>query len=230
MLKISSRNPVASLMFLMLSVYVVYSCSVLLGATRLASAYFAGATLGAVTGWLKWDAIRGLWTRRKDDTPEIDPLKSPWGNGTELFANEWVLELSVTVPPINFSSKSMVEFHRRVQMYCQIASAAVAFFPDGKYLIGRDGSMRKIVDDETLAFFCELPQVKAAIDFDDLPRFDTIEHRLKTSSPTSAMEKAQNCVLIDVHAHGTILGSDEVALSRMPRFATRDGMIIVESC
>ena len=153
-----------------------------------------------------------------------EPLKPLWGNGDEIFAKEWVLSLSTKVPEVDFVREYSVEgFYRKLGYYHSAAKAAVSYFPDGKYRIGRDGSMSKIYNEE--AGLAELLHVNATIDFMDLPYFETVERRL-TTKPTTFMEKGKNCVLLDVHAHGVENGTKEYY---MPRFAVRDGKVIVES-
>lgn len=180
----------------------------------------AGITFGGMAIWVWPKAVRKHGAKQ-------ELSKSLWVDGTNLFASEWVLDLSVEVPDVVVSNVSMFEFYRQLENYYGIAKAAVGYFSDGKYLIARDGSMRKIGSDEASRLLA-LWQVSAAIDFDDLSDVDTISRRL-VAKPATSMEMAKNCVLIDVHAHGTAQGRTEAESSCMPRFAARDGKIIVES-
>jgi len=156
------------------------------------------------------------------------PLKPLWGDGTELFSEESVLTLSIDVPNIALSDMSITELEKRLHSYYFSVRTATRYFPDGKYLIGRDGSMRKLDDDE-VARLSGYRQVKASIDLDDLPFEDTIVRQLELNKPSTSTEEAKNCVLLGVHAHGTTRKGDGAELACMVRFASRDGKVIVES-
>lgn len=156
------------------------------------------------------------------------PLKPLWGDGTELLSEESVLTLSVNVPKIVISDVPIMEIERQLHNYYWSVRTATRYFPDGRYLIGRDGSMRKLSDDETVRLSGYL-QVKASIDLEDLPFEETMVHRLELNKPSTSIEEAKNCVFLNVHAHGIARRGNGAELACMVRFASREGKIIVES-
>lgn len=156
------------------------------------------------------------------------PLKPLWGDGAELHSEESVLTLSVNVPKIVISDVPITEVERQLHSYYWSVRAATRYFPNGRYLIGRDGSMRKLSDDEATRLSGYL-QVTASIDIDDLPYEDAITRQLKINKPSTPLEWEKNCVLLDVHAHGIVRRGDGAELACMVRFASRGGEIIVES-
>ena len=211
--------------------FVYFGC-MSLGMERPQAAFLALLSFLTITIGVGCVVFRDRQRQRKAESTSTDGSSDLWGNGTTLFAEEWMLDLSVKVPVITISETSMLRLREQLRHYFETAKTATAYFPDGIYLIGRDGSMRKLDDAQIRNQITKLSgcmQVKASIDFEELPYFDTIEHRLANSTPSSLMEKSQNCVLLYIHAHGTIQGNDKEARHCMVRFATRDGKVIAES-
>lgn len=168
----------------------------------------------------KWFAS---WRKSQERSPAETDSTTP----RKFFAEEWVLDLKVPAPQIVIHGTSISSVLHQLRAAYEMAQTAVTYFPDGKYHISCEGDMRRI--DESEAFEpSDLMLVEAAIDFDDLPYSTVIKQNLATRL-SGVLEKAKDCRILDVHAHGTGRQGEKIIPNLMPRFATRDGKLIVES-
>ncbi|MHB8913517.1 MAG: hypothetical protein ACYC4I_00695 [Minisyncoccota bacterium] len=157
--------------------------------------------------------------RSSSEAPNVAPAENP-----NIFKVPWVLTLRTEVPKIAISSISMSGLQRKLQDYYWRVKVVVTYFPDGKYLIDRDGSMHLLAEDEN-ARYSEYPQVTAALDFSRLPYAGTIARRIAHSSQKSLLY-GKGYVPLQIHARGTIVNGQKQS-DCMPDFAARNGAIIV---
>lgn len=144
-----------------------------------------------------------------------------------IFKAPWVLTLQTEVPKIAISGVSMDGLRRKLEDYYSRVQAVVTYFPDGKYLIGCDGSMHLLAEDEN-ARYAEYPQVTAAIDLDMLPYANAIEKRIALSSQKSLMYgNKEEYLLLRACADGMNARKGKSFVDCELRFAARNGAIIV---
>ncbi len=147
--------------------------------------------------------------------------------GENTFAEKWVLDLAVMVPHIVIKGVSMVELEQQLRGHYETVQTAVKYFPEGKYCVRRNGTMRRLSDTEA-AELSGLTHVVAKIYFEDLPFSDVMARRL-AARPSSILERGLNCALVDVDAYGTAQRGSLGGRPCVARFAARNGKLIVES-
>lgn len=136
-----------------------------------------------------------------------------------FFEKPWLLTLTVEPPkhPIRDSE-------RRYQQ----ETAARTYFPDGQYLIHRDGGMGIVSKSWSRELFADHTQAVASIPFDELVHAVAIEWQLRMK-PWMPDDRRKNCVLLGVKATGHMCAPGGTPVSCTIPFATREGKIIVVS-
>lgn len=188
--------------------------------------FFAGLALAiGIVALVLWWLLR----RQRSDGLGAAKIKPLWGNGEMLFAEDWVLKLRVSVPRGDtqlMSRNEMEQFYEQLVHYHSAAMAATEYFSDGTYFVKRNGTMCRIVAGGIHQN--DYAEISATIDFQDIPSCEEIAERLN-AKPETAMERVKNCVSLGVQAHGMGKKKGEVEFVSTPRFAARNGQIIVES-